>query len=70
MQQFSRRKLFAVAAAVPFVASVASAQEAAVAAPSREDDLKNARERMARNAAELAKVEVPMATEPAFSFKA
>ena len=66
MKRLTRRTLFAAVGAVPLVAA---AQDAAPAT-TREQDLKNARETMANNAALLAKVEVPMATEPAFHFKA
>ena len=68
MKQLTRRRLFAATAAAPFVAL---AQEAPP--PKRtslEEDLKSARDAMANNAALLAKVEVPIATEPAFFFKA
>lgn len=35
-----------------------------------EDDLKAARDRIKANGEALAKVEIPMSTEPAFQFKA
>ena len=66
MNPLTRRKLFAATAALPFAAL---AQEASKIS-SVDDDLKNARDAIANNAALLAKVEVPIATEPAFVFKA
>ncbi len=69
MNPLTRRKLFAATAAIPFAAL---AQE--VAPPTKtssiDDDLKSARDAIANNAALLAKIEVPIATEPAFVFKA
>ena len=66
MKQLTRRKLFTTSAALPIVAL---AQEGPKPA-SRDEDLKSARESIAKNAVELARVEVPIATEPAFVFKA
>jgi hypothetical protein len=66
--QLTRRKLFAVTA-VTAVPLAALAQEAPKST-SRDEDLKSARDTMANNAALIAKVEVPIATEPAFVFKA
>ncbi len=66
MNPLTRRKLFAATAAVPFAAL---AQEASKTS-SVDDDLKSARDAIANNAALLAKVDVPIATEPAFVFKA
>jgi hypothetical protein len=70
MKQLTRRNLFAsVAAAAPLLAI---AQEAPTTTPktSIDEDLRTAREVMANNAALLAIVQVPIATEPAFVFKA
>ena len=66
--KLTRRTLFATVAAVPLVAAAQDAPPAA--ATSREEDLKSARDTLANNLAQLAKVEVPIATEPAFIFKA
>jgi len=63
----TRRKLarmLAMSAAVP----VAIAQTPA--APDSDDNLKSARDQMRNNAQRLAKVSLPMSTEPAFLFKA
>jgi hypothetical protein len=72
LKQLTRRKLFA-AAAITAVPLLASAQQTPAPAPggtaSRDEDLKTARELMASNAAQLAKVEIPISTEPAFVFK-
>lgn len=63
--QITRRKLAAV-----LTSGVALAQTPA-APPSRPDELlQAARERNKANAAALAAEQVPMATEPAFQFKA
>jgi hypothetical protein len=70
LKQFTRRNLFIAAGAAPLIAVAVAAQENPPTTVSREDDLKTARDLMAGNAALLAKVEVPIATEPAFSFKA
>lgn len=69
--RYSRRGLLAAAvsatAAVPLLA-----QERGSTAPptSKDEDLKSARDVIASNAAQLAKVNVPMAVEPAFVFRA
>jgi len=68
VKRISRRNLFAAASvAVPLAAL---AQEPPQKTTSRDEDLKSARDTIANNAALLAKVEVPIATEPAFVFKA
>ena len=68
MKQITRRNLFAAATtAVPLAAL---AQEAPPKTTSRDEDLRSARDTFASNAALLAKVELPIATEPAFVFKA
>ena len=59
--QLTRRKL---AAALVAPAAAAQTQPAAV------DEVQAARDRIKANADALAKVELPMATEPAFQFKA
>ena len=52
-------------------AGALSAQQPAVpAAPAEDADLKTARERLAANAVSLNAVNLPVATEPAFQFKA
>jgi len=65
--KLTRRKLAAV------VAGAAATSVPAQAVPqtaASDDDLKTARDRMRANAAALANQNVPMATEPAFQFKA
>ena len=64
LNQLSRRKLFA--AALPLAAL---AQDAPPKPTSRDEDLKSARDAIANNATQLAKVDIPIATEPAFVFK-
>jgi len=75
--KFTRRKLAAVlvpAALAP--AALASAQppqnpaSSADSSASPAEELRLARERIHNNADALAKVKLPMATEPAFQFKA
>ena len=61
--QLTRRKL---AAAVLAPAAVALPQTP----PQQPVELAAARQRMKDNAAALAKIEIPMATEPAYQFKA
>jgi hypothetical protein len=65
--KISRRRL-AVSALVP---AAAMAQNLSAQAPSEapEELLKNARELVRRNGEALAKVAIPIATEPAFQFK-
>lgn len=62
IRKMSRRQL---ASAMAAAAALPSAQ-----APAAEELLKQAREQVLRNAEQLTKREVPMATEPAFHFKA
>jgi hypothetical protein len=62
--KLTRRNLATVLAS----AAVATAQQPATPVPG--DDLKTARDRMQANAAALDKPAIPMATEPAFQFKA
>jgi len=65
--KLTRRKL----AASLVSAGALSAQQPAIPAAAAEDvELKTARERLAGNAAALNAVNLPMATEPAFQFKA
>lgn len=66
--RLTRRDLLGAAAAV--AAAIAPAAEAQNTTSSKDDDLKSARDTMANNSAQLAKVEVPIATEPAFLFRA
>jgi hypothetical protein len=66
MKPITRRGLIAGLGAV-----TALAQEAAKSGPATiEDDLKSARELMRDNIGKLAAVKLPVATEPAFVFKA
>lgn len=55
---------------VAAMAAVPAARLAAQAPPADGDLLQRARDQVRRNAAELAKQQVSMATEPAFVFKA
>lgn len=71
MRKLSRRGVFAraVAAAVlPQAVTTLSAQNPP--ASSKEEDLASARASIAASSAALAKVKVPMETEPAFAFMA
>jgi len=63
--QLTRRKL-----AVVLTSGVALAQTPAAPPPGPEDLLQAARDRNKTNAAALAAESIPMATEPAFQFKA
>jgi hypothetical protein len=63
----TRRKLAGMIAAG---ATVASAPAQQPASSGNDDDLRSAREQMRGNALQIAKVTLPMATEPAFQFKA
>jgi len=63
--KFTRRQL---ATALTSAAALAQTPSGPPAAPGEE--LKAARDRVAANGAALAKQEVPVATEPAFQFKA
>ncbi len=67
MKKLTRRHLFSATAALPLAAL---AQDVPPKTSTRDEDLASARESIANNAAQLAKVEVPIATEPAFVFKA
>ncbi|MGI8989424.1 MAG: hypothetical protein ACR2I2_07550 [Bryobacteraceae bacterium] len=60
--KITRRALMQAAAAVPVVA--------AQTPPAPQDWLNAAREQMQRSGDKLAKIAMPMATEPAFIFKA
>ena len=53
-----------------FILAGAAPAAAQTAPASSVDDLAAARERVKANGAELAKFQIPMATEPAFAFKA
>jgi hypothetical protein len=66
--KLTRRKLATVLAAMLPSAAVVTAQQPPPAPP--DDLLKTARERMQANAAALSTPPIPMATEPAFQFKA
>jgi hypothetical protein len=70
MRRLTRRNLFAAVGAAPLAVAAVTQETVPPPASSREEDLKTARELMATNAAQLAKVKVPIATEPAFVFKA
>ncbi len=63
--KLTRRKL-----AAALVSATAVAAQQPQPAPAPVDDLKAARDRMQANAAALAATPIPMATEPAFQFKA
>jgi hypothetical protein len=63
--KFTRRQL---ATALTSAAALAQTPSGPPATP--EEELKAARDRLKANGATLAKQEVPMATEPAFQFKA
>ena len=63
--KLTRRKL-----AAALVSATAVAAQQPQPAPAPADDLKTARDRMQANAAALAGTPLPMATEPAFQFKA
>ena len=64
--RMTRRNL----AAALISASSAAAQQPQAAAPPENDLIKAARDRMQANVAALAATPLPMATEPAFQFKA
>ena len=64
--KITRRNLAALIA----TAAAAPAQTPALQPAASDDDLKTARDRMRANAAAVANQNVPMATEPAFQFKA
>ena len=64
LPKLTRRQLAAAVAALP------AARLPAQAPASGEDLLKQARDQVRRNAGQLGERQVPMATEPAFLFKA
>ncbi|MEO8596185.1 MAG: hypothetical protein ABI759_22895 [Candidatus Solibacter sp.] len=67
--KLTRRKL----AASLISAGALAAQQTPTAAPApapADSDLKTARDRLAANAAALSATAIPLATEPAFQFKA
>ena len=64
--KLTRRQLAASLAAS--AAAMAQTQPAAFAA--EDEEMKAVRDRLKAAAAELAKVEIPVSTEPAFQFKA
>jgi len=64
--KLTRRKL----AATLVSATALSAQQTPVTPAPPSDDLKTARDRLKANAAALSVTPLPMATEPAFQFKA
>jgi len=69
----TRRKLAAALAPAVLGSVMPAQQRASSAADSTSDpaeELRLARERIRNNAGVLAKVKLPMATEPAFQFKA
>ena len=63
LMKLTRRQL-AAALVIPAAAAPAQTQPAAA------DEVEAARGRLKSNAAEIAKVALPMSTEPAFNFKA
>ena len=74
--EFTRRKLAAALAPAVLSSALALNRPAQNPAPSADsqagpaEELRIARERIRNNADALAKVKLPMATEPAFQFKA
>lgn len=66
----TRRTLGRLLATAAAVRLEGAAQTASAPAPSPEEELKAAREDLRGNARQLAQVSLPMATEPAFRFKA
>lgn len=65
MKSITRRNLVMIAAALP-----AAGQQPAAAPATPDDELKSARQNFRSAAEQLAKVKLPMATEPATRFKA
>ena len=65
--KLTRRKLATVLASVT---AMAAQQPQPASTPAPDNDLKAARDRLQANAAALATTPIPMATEPAFQFKA
>jgi hypothetical protein len=63
--KLTRRKL-----ATALVSATAMAAQQPAPQPPADSDLKTARDRMQANAAALSAIPIPMATEPAFQFKA
>ena len=63
--KLTRRKL-----AATLVSAAALSAQQTPPAPAAPDDLQTARDRLKANAAALATTPFPMATEPAFQFKA
>ena len=68
--KLTRRQLVGAAVAGSAVAATARAQSAAQGTTAVPDFAKQAHDNLTRNADTLAKFAVPMATEPAFQFKA
>jgi hypothetical protein len=64
--KLTRRELAAVVSATAVAAAAAQTEQRAA----NPDELQTARNRLAANGELLAQQEVPMATEPAFQFKA
>ena len=71
LSRMTRRQL-GVAITAAAAAGIAAAQtpQAPARGPEQEDLAKSAREAVTHNAQQLAKYEVPIATEPAFQFRA
>jgi hypothetical protein len=65
--KITRRRL-AVSALVP-AAAIAQSRSAPAPSEAPEELLKNAKDLVRRNGEALAKVSIPIATEPAFQFK-
>ena len=65
-RKITRRRL----AAAAFASAAAARANQTTAPPATEDPQSTARERLRKNADALAKTNLPMFTEPAFSFKA
>ena len=68
----SRRKLAKILTTATLASQVVQAQTplAAPAKPSADQDLAQAKAGMRANAAQLARISLPMAVEPAFRFRA
>ena len=69
MNPITRRGLLAGLGVAAAARSTAQETASAASGATMEDDLKSARDQMRANAAKLAAVKVPVATEPAFVFK-
>jgi hypothetical protein len=66
----TRRQLAALLASAPLAAQTADKLKLVPQGEAPAEELKAASDRLRRNTETLSKLPVPMATEPAFSFKA